>query len=466
MRLKMFLLAASAALVGMASCDNTDGPETIKTADPDFTVAINGTTPVEVTFTVIPATDVAKESRYTWTILKKEDYVSTYASNPTTALKAYVQEQVKNSTSIPATLDNLTKTKGTENKGEIKFTRGMLDVSTDYVVLVAGLNTSTGVLSTSAIATEFKTENPGAVEAKNCTFDWEIKTSCAVARFYVTPSMNDVKYLMWVISPSMYEYYGNSPEALKLNMPTMLQYAANSNGYDSIATLVNDYAATGVSNDEMHMLVTPSTEWVAIVVGVDQYGRATTDPSVDKFTTPAYTGAVNTELTAALSGRLFDGDLAITTYPALFAGKEATYAGTWFMRMKPLFGTTTDGKAIMANWNLKGGVSNYNTSKPADVYDMLIAESGGGQMGLTGPGSDVLRIPVNTVETYYMYCIAFDETGEPGDIASATMVIGSDQLGDIATLEDNFYTTSAAVRMSAAAAAQTPARKTPKASTL
>ena len=407
MKIKMFMFAALAAFATLAGCsDDDNGGGTVippEEKPSEYEVTFTTTSYYSTVATIKSKTDNAKwryymasfwESAYLKEKIKgttaneiAKGIIRDYQMNYPTASMA----DIINELTIGYQLNGLTP-KSIPLSG--------LTPGTEYSLVVAGVD-SEGNIVANGIVAKVTTETLPDFEAQNCTFDWsfsDTKQMSVTMKF--VPSAKDVPYFSYIMSKADYaSMFGSNPAKLKELMPSYiakLSTAAESSVTEFVKKMQmkddTDFQITGL---------TPGTDYIVFVCGMDDFGRATTNVSVKEVRTNKY--EASDAITKSVKVELFDGTLASEINPAMYP--PDTFSGGYLLRFSPEFSENCS-----KNWYILVTTTNY--SGLAD-NELLIKIMSGGNLTNQNPVG-VPRVQQNI--TAYAYIFAQTEDGEPGNI--------------------------------------------------
>lgn len=410
MKIKMFMFAAMAAFVTLAGCSDSGDDE--KPVPPpaeetsEYKASFRGTTCYETNVTIEAITENAKSQNYMAVVVKKAFLEEVaYGKTPNAVAKNLIeyfkQEFIPQGATVADIYDLFTM--GGELHGAKPVTMPVTELSpdTDYAIVIAGIDTDLKITA-NALIPEFRTEKLPDSETKECTFELTIKevTSSSV-QFSVIPSDKTVPYFFYVMDYMDYEQvFYEDPAELKEGMLEYISWLAEAYGA-SVPELMAEMRSTGDTPDFKFTGIMPGTEYILFVCGMDDYGRATTDVVVEKFTAGSYVASNATVKSCKVW--MIDGDDASSRYPADFPPKQ--YAGSYFLAVQPEFSEECDTK-----WFLLPIAQDLSDMTDAELYGAIMSEGG----FVNAPVCVIPGIPEGV--TAYVYVVAQTPEGEPGNI--------------------------------------------------
>lgn len=429
MKIKLFLLAAAAAMTTLVGCSDKDsgnGPTPPEPTLPEgYEITFGTATFNSQELTITPISPEAEESLYLCYVTTEELYKE-YGS-----VEAYAMADmaVWISELSDATMEEIVyaMTSNGQNKGTITTTVTGLSANSNYYALAVGIDLE-GEFTTQGTAVAFTSAGKPDVVEVDCDFTWEVTRQGAIfLDVKVTPTNTTIPYVAFWLSKEEYQSMGNSAEGLKKNLEAYMENLAANAGYESIIDLMAVLQNKGEQDLQIQGLE-PQTDYVLFLCGMDAYGRPTTDVEVLNASTIAY---VPSDAVLTPAARLYSGTTASSMSPSLFPPE--TYSGNLFVRMKPLL----NDKAVA--WYLLPIDTDH--SKDADE-ELLVLVSQRGNGPITQPYIDVLA-PESTDQTYYIYMYPVNESGEPGNIARMSIDVNANNVSDINTIFDEDYTQGA-----------------------
>ncbi len=428
MKIKLFLLAAAAAMTTLVGCSDKDsgnGPTPGPTLPEGYEITFGTASVSSQELTITPISPEAEESLYLCYVTTEELYkeygsVEAYAMAD---MAAWMSEYPD------ATMEQIvyTMTNNGQNKGTITTTVTGLSANSNYYALVVGIDLE-GAFTTQGTAAAFTSASKPDVVEVDCDFTWEVTRQGSIfLDVKVTPTNTTAPYVAFWLTQEEYRTMGGSPEGLKKNLEAYMENLAANAGYETIIDLMAVLQNKGEQELQIQGLE-PQTSYVLFLCGMDAYARPTTDVEVLNASTIAYV-ASDAVLTPA--ARIYSGTTASSMSPSLFPPE--TYSGNLFVRVKPLL----NDKA--AAWYLLPIDTDHSKDTDEELL-VLISQQGTGP--ITQPNIDVLA-PESTDQTYYIYMYPVNESGEPGNIARMSIDVNANNVSDINTIFDEDYTQGA-----------------------
>ena len=220
----------------------------------DFAIAVTNITTTEATVTVTPTDN---DALYFFFCISEETL------NEKGSVKNYIASLVDDYLSYGTALPDVVKGLASTGTKSRQFTD--LDEGTNYVAFAVGINGS--FVPNSEVRTEAFTTV--AVEKTDITFTFEtIKIGVDRGSFRITPSLNDVAYIYYTVTKTMYATFENDEELTK-NIISYIKYNA----------LVEDYTRTGES--EVTVPLMPDEEYFLVAFSYNEV--ATSDVAKYEF---------------------------------------------------------------------------------------------------------------------------------------------------------------------------------------
>lgn len=428
MKIKLFLLAAAAAMTTLVGCSDKDsgkGPTPEPALPEGYEITFGTATVSSQELTITPISPEAEESLYLCYVVPEEMF-NDYGSVESCAmadLAAWMSD-------LPdATMEEIiyAMTNNGQNKGAITTTVTGLSANSNYYAMAVGINLE-GEFTTQGTEVPFTSASKPDVVEVDCDFTWEVtRPGCIFLDVKVTPTNTSIPYVAFWLSQEEYRTMGGSPEGVKKNLEAYMENLAANAGYETIVDLMADLQNRGESELQIQGLE-PQTEYVLFLCGMDAYGRPTTDVEVLNASTIAY---VPSDAVLTPAARIYSGTTASSMNSSLFP--PSTYSGNLFVRVKPLL----NDKA--AAWYLLPIDTDHSKDTDEELL-VLISQQGTGP--ITQPNIDVLA-PESTDQTYYIYMYPVNESGEPGNIARMSIDVSANNVSDINTIFDEDYTQGA-----------------------
>lgn len=408
MKIKMFMLAALAAFATLAGCSDDENKTTGGTINPpvkpsEYEATFKSTSYYSTTVTIKAITENAKWKDYMASMWESSFLKATIPGNtPNELAEGIISYYQMNNAG--ATMEDIyyELTMGGALSGLTPKTIPLngLTPNTEYSIVIAGIDKTGKIVANGMVAT-FTTKALPDFEAQDCTFDWSFTdTKSMSVKMKFTPSNKEVPYFSYIMTRTDYaSMFSSSPAQLKENMASYV--AQLSKAYESSVT---EFVKARKMTDETEFLITsltPGTNYVVFVCGIDDYGRATTDVSVKEVTTAQYSASDAT--TESVKVELFDGDAASNINSSMYPPK--TFAGGWFLRFSPVFSENCS-----KNWMILVTENDLSSKSDGDVLVEIINK---GNIVNVNPVA-VPQIPQNI--TAYAYIVAQTEEGEPGNI--------------------------------------------------
>lgn len=409
MKIKMFMFAALAAFATLAGCsddnDTTGGggttPPPVKPSE--YEVEFKSTSYYSTTATITAITNNAKWKYYMASMWEsnflKESIPGTTPNELAEGIINYYKinyagatmEEIFNALTMDGALLGITpKTIPLSN----------LTPNTEYSIVVAGIDKEGKIVANGMVAT-FTTQALPDFEAQDCTFDWsfaDTKSMSVMMKF--EPSNKEIPYFSYIMTRTDYATkFSSSPAQLKEKMTTYISQLSQAYG-GSIPEFMAEMRLKGDTDFRLTGL-TPGTNYIVFVCGMDEYGRATTDVSVKEVTTAQYSASNAT--TESVKVELFDGDAASNINSSMYPPE--TFAGGWFLRFSPVFSENCS-----KNWMILVTENDLSSKSDGDVLVEIISK---GNIVNVNPVA-VAQIPKDI--TAYAYIVAQTEEGEPGNI--------------------------------------------------
>ena len=412
MKIKMFMFAALAAFATLAGCsddENNDGTGGGGTEDKpvpsEYEVEFKSTSYYSTTVTIKTITENAKFKYYMASFWESDLLKETISGDtPNKIAEGIINYYKLNYGAQGATMQDifnmLTLDKQLYGVKPQSIPISNLTPDTEYSLVIAGINEEGKIVANGTVAT-FKTAALPDFEADDCTFDWsftDTKSTYVTIKF--VPSDREVPYFAYVLTRSDYaSMFSSNPAELKEKMTSLIAQLSKAFG-GSIPEFMNEMRMKGEMDFKLTGL-TPETEYVAFVCGMDEYGRPTTDVSVKEFETVKYVASNAT--TESVKIELFDGDVASTINSSLYPSE--TFAGGWFLRFSPVFS-----ESCSDVWMIL--VTDQDLSGKSDG-ELLVDILSRGNITDQNP----VAIPrVQKDITAYTYVVAQTEEREPGNI--------------------------------------------------
>lgn len=407
MKIKMFMFAALAAFATLAGCSDDKDPVTPpgdnKPKPSEYEVTFGTTSYYSTIATIKSKTDNAKW-RYYMASFWESDYLkqTIKGTTPNEIAEGIIRDYQLNypTASMEDIIYELTMGFQLTGLTPKSIPLSGLKPGTEYSLVVAGVSSDGKIVANGIVAT-VTTETLPDFEAQNCTFDWSFTDTkqMSVTMKYI-PSDKDVTYFSYIMSKADYaSMFGSNPAKLKELMTSYISKLSTANG-SSVTEFVTDMQLKGDMDFQITGL-TPGTDYVVFVCGMDDYGRATTDVSVKEVKTNPY--VASDAVTKSVKVELFDGTLASQINPAMYP--PDTFSGGYLLRFSPEFSENCS-----KNWYIL--VTTSNMSGLAD-NELLIRIMSSGNLTNQNPVG-VPRVEKNI--TAYAYIFAQTEDGEPGNI--------------------------------------------------
>lgn len=411
MKIKMFMFAALAAFATLAGCSDDENKTTggggggtegvVKPSE--YEATFKSTSYYSTTVTIKAITENAKWKDYMASMWESSFLKATIPGNtPNELAEGIISYYQMNNAG--ATMEDIyyELTMGGALSGLTPKTIPLngLTPNTEYSIVIAGIDKTGKIVANGMVAT-FTTKALPDFEAQDCTFDWSFTdTKSMSVKMKFTPSNKEVPYFSYIMTRTDYaSMFSSSPAQLKENMASYV--AQLSKAYESSVT---EFVKARKMTDETEFLITgltPGTNYVVFVCGIDDYGRATTDVSVKEVTTAQYSASDAT--TESVKVELFDGDAASNINSSMYPPE--TFAGGWFLRFSPVFSENCS-----KNWMILVTENDLSSKSDGDVLVEIINK---GNIVNVNPVA-VAQIPQNI--TAYAYIVAQTEEGEPGNI--------------------------------------------------
>ena len=412
MKIKMFMFAALAAFATLAGCsddENNDGTGGGGTEDKpvpsEYEVEFKSTSYYSTTVTTKTITENAKFKYYMASFWESDLLKETiYGDTPNKIAEGIINYYKLNYGAQGATMQDifnmLTLDKQLYGVKPQSIPISNLTPDTEYSLVIAGINEEGKIVANGTVAT-FKTAALPDFEADDCTFDWsftDTKSTYVTIKF--VPSDREVPYFAYVLTRSDYaSMFSSNPAELKEKMTSLIAQLSKAFG-GSIPEFMNEMRMKGEMDFKLTGL-TPETEYVAFVCGMDEYGRPTTDVSVKDFETLEYVASDAT--VESVDVRLYDGEEASSIDPTTY--KPDDYGGAYFLRYVPQFS-----EECAEVWNML--VTDVDFSGESDDVVLSYIMS----MGFDANTSmmDIVKLPEGLM--VYAYIVAQNEAGEYGNI--------------------------------------------------
>lgn len=430
MKIKLFLLAAIAALTTMVGCgndNNESGPTPPDPALPEgYEITFGASTFSSQEITITPLSTEAEESLYVVYVATEAmfqeygsaeayataDLAAWIAAYPTASMEEIVYAMTNNG----------------QNKGSMTTKVTGLRADCRYYAMVVGIDLE-GSFTTQGTEELFTSGSKPEVVPVDCDFTWEVVRQGSIfIDVEVTPTNTEVPYVAFWLSQEEYQNVGGTPEGLQTNLEAYMEYLTENAGYESVIDLMAILQNKGEQTLQLQGLE-PETSYILFLCGMDAYARPTTEVQVLTSNTIAY---VASDATLTPAARVYDGTSASSMSPTMFPPE--TYSGNYFVRVKPIL----NDKAVA--WYLLPTQTDY--TKDTDS-ELLVRVSQQGNGPITASNIDVVT-PNTTEGTFYLYMYPVNEEGEPGNIAKMSIQIDADSLWDINTIFDEDYTQGAA----------------------
>lgn len=412
MKIKMFMFAALAAFATLAGCsddENNDGTGGGGTEDKpvpsEYEVEFKSTSYYSTTVTIKTITENAKFKYYMASFWESDLLKETISGDtPNKIAEGIINYYKLNYGAQGATMQDifnmLTLDKQLYGVKPQSIPISNLTPDTEYSLVIAGINEEGKIVANGTVAT-FKTAALPDFEADDCTFDWsftDTKSTYVTIKF--VPSDREVPYFAYVLTRSDYaSMFSSNPAELKEKMTSLIAQLSKAFG-GSIPEFMNEMRMKGEMDFKLTGL-TPETEYVAFVCGMDEYGRPTTDVSVKDFETLEYVASDAT--VESVDVRLYDGEEASSIDPTTY--KPDDYGGAYFLRYVPQFS-----EECAEVWNML--VTDVDFSGESDDVVLSYIMS----MGFDADTSmmDIVKLPEGLM--VYAYIVAQNEAGEYGNI--------------------------------------------------
>ena len=412
MKIKMFMFAALAAFATLAGCsddENNDGTGGGGTEDKpvpsEYEVEFKSTSYYSTTVTIKTITENAKFKYYMASFWESDLLKETISGDtPNKIAEGIINYYKLNYGAQGATMQDifnmLTLDKQLYGVKPQSIPISNLTPDTEYSLVIAGINEEGKIVANGTVAT-FKTAALPDFEADDCTFDWsftDTKSTYVTIKF--VPSDREVPYFAYVLTRSDYaSMFSSNPAELKEKMTSLIAQLSKAFG-GSIPEFMNEMRMKGEMDFKLTGL-TPETEYVAFVCGMDEYGRPTTDVSVKDFETLEYVASDAT--VESVDVRLYDGEEASSIDPTTY--KPDDYGGAYFLRYVPRFS-----EECAEVWNML--VTDVDFSGESDDVVLSYIMS----MGFDANTSmmDIVKLPEGLM--VYAYIVAQNEAGEYGNI--------------------------------------------------
>lgn len=412
MKIKMFMFAALAAFATLAGCsddENNDGTGGGGTEDKpvpsEYEVEFKSTSYYSTTVTIKTITENAKFKYYMASFWESDLLKETISGDtPNKIAEGIINYYKLNYGAQGATMQDifnmLTLDKQLYGVKPQSIPISNLTPDTEYSLVIAGINEEGKIVANGTVAT-FKTAALPDFEADDCTFDWsftDTKSTYVTIKF--VPSDREVPYFAYVLTRSDYaSMFSSNPAELKEKMTSLIAQLSKAFG-GSIPEFMNEMRMKGEMDFKLTGL-TPETEYVAFVCGMDEYGRPTTDVSVKDFETLEYVASDAT--VESVDVRLYDGEEASSIDPTTY--KPDDYGGAYFLRYVPQFS-----EECAEVWNML--VTDVDFSGESDDVVLSYIMS----MGFDANTSmmDIVKLPEGLM--VYAYIVAQNEAGEYGNI--------------------------------------------------
>ena len=412
MKIKMFMFAALAAFATLAGCsddennDGTGGGGTEgKPVPSEYEVEFKSTSYYSTTVTIKTITENAKFKYYMASFWESDLLKETISGDtPNKIAEGIINYYKLNYGAQGATMQDifnmLTLDKQLYGVKPQSIPISNLTPDTEYSLVIAGINEEGKIVANGTVAT-FKTAALPDFEADDCTFDWsftDTKSTYVTIKF--VPSDREVPYFAYVLTRSDYaSMFSSSPAELKEKMTSLIAQLSEAFG-GSIPEFMNEMRMKGEMDFKLTGL-TPETEYVAFVCGMDEYGRPTTDVSVKDFETLEY--AASDATVVSVDVRLYDGDEASSIDPSIY--KPQYYGGAYFLRYVPEFS-----EECAEVWYML--VTDMDFSGESD--EVVLSYIMGNGFESDSPMMDITGIPDGIMA--YAYIVAQNELGEFGNI--------------------------------------------------
>ena len=412
MKIKMFMFAALAAFATLAGCsddENNDGTGGGGTEDKpvpsEYEVEFKSTSYYSTTVTIKTITENAKFKYYMASFWESDLLKETISGDtPNKIAEGIINYYKLNYGAQGATMQDifnmLTLDKQLYGVKPQSIPISNLTPDTEYSLVIAGINEEGKIVANGTVAT-FKTAALPDFEADDCTFDWsftDTKSTYVTIKF--VPSDREVPYFAYVLTRSDYaSMFSSNPAELKEKMTSLIAQLSKAFG-GSIPEFMNEMRMKGEMDFKLTGL-TPETEYVTFVCGMDEYGRPTTDVSVKDFETLEYVASDAT--VESVDVRLYDGEEASSIDPTTY--KPDDYGGAYFLRYVPQFS-----EECAEVWNML--VTDVDFSGESDDVVLSYIMS----MGFDANTSmmDIVKLPEGLM--VYAYIVAQNEAGEYGNI--------------------------------------------------